>query len=142
MIAKVALALVFTVAAAGSSLAQSALDDRAYWAEAFETGRAYAADMTLVAYCFRKDPETAAVVYLSVIGDMTRIVELSRQGAVSVRQAAGFVHAVLDATRFAPPDAVDAALEKACVERNVQQAYFGLQPIAMPLSMRPPFKRK
>ena len=142
MIAKLALAFVFTAAAAGSSFAQSALDDRAYWAAAFETGRAYAAEMTLVAYCFRKDPNVSAAVYLTVIGDMSEIVELTRQGAVSARQAAGFVHAVLDTTHFATPEPTDDALEKACVERNVQQAYFGLQPIATPLSMRPPFKRK
>lgn len=139
---RIALAAVAGLFGSGAALAQqSVLDDRAYWAAAFETGRVYAADMTLVAYCMRKDPDAAAVVYLGVIRDMTQVIQYTQQGAISARQAASFVHSVLDATHFAAPETVDDGLEKACVERNVEKAYFSLQPIGWPLTMRPPFKK-
>jgi hypothetical protein len=128
-------------AAAGGAAAQSALDDRAFWAKAFETGRVYAADMTLIAYCLRKDPVGSAMVYLNVVDDMHDVIQLARTGTVEPRQVGAFVHAVMDATHFAAPTDDDPAADKACVERNVEKAYFALQPIAWPLQMRAPFKK-
>jgi hypothetical protein len=141
MIRRIAFTLLFAAALTGAALAQTN-DQRAFWAEAFETGRSYSADMTLLAYCFRKDPQGAAAIYLGVIGDMNGVLELGRTGAVDGRQVAAFVHEVLDGTHFATPDAEDPALDKACVERDAQKAYFSLRPIAWPLSLRAPFKAK
>jgi hypothetical protein len=135
------VALLVDALAAGDAVAQSSLDDRAFWAKAFETGRVYAADMTLVAYCLRKDPQTAAVVYLNVIDDMHGVIQLARTGAVDAREVSSFVREVMDATHFAAPTDNDPQTEKACVERNVEKAYFGLQPIGWPLGMRAPFKK-
>jgi hypothetical protein len=141
MIKRIVFTLLFALALNGAARAQAS-DQRAFWAEAFETGRSYSADMTLIAYCFRKDPAGAAAVYLTVIGDMNTVIQLGASGAVDDRQIAAFVHEVLDGTQFAKPDAEDAALEKACIERDVQKAYYSLHPIAWPLSLRAPFKAK
>jgi hypothetical protein len=131
------MAVTGAVAASG----QQSPDERAFWAAAFETARLYSDDMTLVSYCFRKEPETSARIYLSVIQDMNGVVELARIGAVAPQQVAAFVHKVMDGAHFAAPDADDFALEKACAERDVKKAYLELQPIGWPLAMRAPFKK-
>ncbi len=127
---------------ASSAFAQQTADERAFWVEAFATGRSYSADMTLLSYCFRNDPDTSDLVYLNVIDDLHAIIEMGRTGAITTKQTATYVREVLNATHFAAPGGADPALEKACVDRDVVKAYASMQPIAMPLTYRPPFRKK
>ena len=136
------LALAPLIGPASSAVGADSIEQRAFWATAFDTAKTYAADMTLLAYCFRKDPDTSAAIYLTVIGDLNGAIELAGAGAVTPRQTAAFVHQILDATHFPTLDASDAALDKACVDENAVKAYFSLQPISWPLAMRPPFNKK
>lgn len=134
-----ALGLCLTCAAAS---ALETAQERAFWIEAFQTARTYAADMTAIAYCARKDEEFAARLPIGVVSDLNAIVERARTGAYQARRAAEIVREVLSGVRFASPDASDAELDKACVDRHVLEEYAKLGPIGRPLSMRPPFAER
>ena len=125
----------------GGACAQESAAERTFWVGAFQTGRSYADDMTLLAYCFRKDEDTAARLPLSVVSDLNEIFEGARAGAYNGQRAGEFVREVLTAVRFAERDSNDPQLEQACLDRHVLEVYFKLKPIGWPLSLRPPFAK-
>ena len=136
-----AVLAVSLVGLVGGACAQESAAERAFWVGAFQTGRSYAVDMTLLAYCFRKDEDTAARLPLSVVSDLNEIFVRAQTGAYSARRAGEFVRQVLTAVRFAERDSNDPQLEQACLDRHVLEDYFKLAPIAWPLSLRPPFAK-
>ncbi len=109
---------------------------------AFQTAREYGADMSLISYCFRHDEEMSARVTLGVIGDLSAVFERVRQGALDPRRSAEFFREALASIHFASRDASDAALDKACVDRNVTDAYAKMMRIPWPITMRPPFAKQ
>ena len=122
--------------------AQESVEERAFWKAAFETARAYAADMSLVAYCVRADPELASFAPLGLIADLNIVAERARSGALDRRRMGELARDVLVRVRLpAPEDAADPALDKKCAEGHVAQEVLRLGPIALPLTLRPPFAK-
>ena len=135
------IAAIGAVSLCGLALAQDSVQEREFWAAAFETGRSYAADMTLISYCLRGDPDLATFVPISLVGDLHSVTDLARTGAVDRRRMAEFLREVLTSVRFASRDAADPSLDKQCAERKVADEVLRLGPVARPLTMRPPFAR-
>ncbi len=139
---RIAAAAVGLGISCGAALAQESVQEREFWAAAFETGRAYAQDLTLISYCVRNDADLASFVPISLVGDLHSVADRARMGAVDYRRMAEFIREVLTSVRFASRDAADPALDKQCAERKVADEVVRLGPIARPLTMRPPFAKR
>jgi hypothetical protein len=100
--------------------------------------RGYAVDVSLVNYCLRVYDEQRPFLYYAVLLDLAKAVDTLKATDADASQNARFVEAVWANVRFYPKDAKDAALDRRCVEGEVEKNYvqnFGLSP---PLSRRPP----
>ena len=125
----------------GAAAAQDSVEERQFWAAAFATGRVYAQDMTLISYCVRNDGDLAAYAPVTLVSDLNHVAEIARTGAVGARRMGEFIREVLTSTRLATREDSDPALDKQCAERKVAEDVLKLGPIALPLSMRPPFAK-
>jgi hypothetical protein len=107
--------------------------------------RGYAADVSLVNYCLRvydeQRPFLYYAVYYAVQLDLAKALDTLEAANAEPGQNARFVEAVLANVRFYPKDAKDAALDRRCIEGEVEKNYarnFGLSP---PLYRRPPLDK-
>ena len=106
-----------------------------------EAARSYAVDVSLVNYCLRLYDEQRPFLYYAVYLDLEKALGLLRGAGAEPVQNAQFVQAVWVNVRFYPKDAKDPALDRRCVEEEVEKNYarnFGLSP---PLTSRPPFDK-
>ena len=106
-----------------------------------ETAQAYAADISLIAYCMRKD-EAAPILGFAVLDDLRDAAARLDARGIDHREVGRFVIEVLNAVRFAAPDATDPERERACDDRNVAHDIGRLAGAATPLMRRPPFASK
>jgi hypothetical protein len=103
--------------------------------------RGYAADVSLVNYCLRLYDEQRPFLYYAVLLDLAKAVDTLKAADADPGQNARFVEAVWANVRFYPKDANDAALDRRCIEDEVEKNYarnFGLSP---PLHRRPPLDK-
>ena len=103
--------------------------------------RSYAADVSLVNYCLRVYDEQRPFLYYVLLLDLTKAVDTLKVADADPGQNARFVEAVWSNVRFYPKDAQDAALDRRCIEGEVEKNYarnFGLSP---PLHRRPPLDK-
>jgi hypothetical protein len=103
--------------------------------------RGYAVDVSLVNYCLRVYDEQRPFLYYAVLLDLAKAVDTLKATDADASQNARFVEAVWANVRFYPKDARDAALDRRCIEGEVEKNYvqnFGLSP---PLSRRPPLDK-
>jgi hypothetical protein len=138
---RIASAAIALGLSGGAALAQDSVEERQFWAAAFEAGRVYAQDMTLISYCVRNDDDLAAYAPVTLVSDLDHVAERARTGAVSARRVGEFIREVLTSTRLATREASDPALDQQCAERKVAEEVLKLGSIARPLSMRPPFAK-
>jgi hypothetical protein len=100
--------------------------------------RSYAVDVSLVNYCLRVYDEQRPFLYYAVLRDLDEAMARLKAADADASQNARFVEAVWANVRFYPKDAKDPALDRRCIEGEVEKNYvqnFGLSP---PLSRRSP----
>jgi hypothetical protein len=103
--------------------------------------RGYAADVSLVNYCLRVYDEQRPFLYYAVQLDLAKALDTLEAADAEPGQNARFVEAVWANVRFYPKDAKDPALDRRCIEGEVEKNYarnFGLSP---PLYRRPPLDK-
>jgi hypothetical protein len=124
----------------GLAAAQQPLDPVRFEA-VLMAARSYAVDVSLVNYCLRLYDEQRPFLYWAVLRDLDDAMAKLKASDAEPSQNARFVEAVWANVRFYPKDAKDAALDRRCVEGEVEKNYvqnFGLSP---PLSRRPPLDK-
>jgi hypothetical protein len=131
------LILSAALLAPSAAAAQQPLDPVRFEA-VLMAARSYAVDVSLVNYCLRLYDEQRPFLYWAVLRDLDEAMARLKASNAEPSQNARFVEAVWANVRFYPKDAKDAALDRRCVEGEVEKNYvqnFGLSP---PLSRRPP----
>ena len=136
------LILLAALLAPGLAAAQQPLDPVRFEG-VLTAARGYAADVSLVNYCLRVYDEQRPFLYYyyAVLLDLAKAVDTLKAADADPGQNARFVEAVWANVRFYPKDAKDAALDRRCVEGEVEKNYarnFGLSP---PLYRRPPLDK-
>ena len=138
---RVGLAALGVCLAGAAAHGQETAAERGFWIDAFQAAKTYAADISLVSYCFRKDEDNAVRLPMALVSDLNEIEEKARQGAYDARRTGELIRQVLTSVHFAERDAADPELDKACADRHVVEDYFKMAPIGWPLSYRPPFAK-
>ena len=134
------LTLLAALLAPGLAAAQQVLDPVRFEA-VLMAARSYAVDVSLVNYCLRLYDEQRPFLYWAVLRDLDEAMARLKAADAEPSQNARFVEAVWANVRFYPKDAKDAALDRRCIEGEVEKNYvqnFGLSP---PLSRRPPLDK-
>jgi hypothetical protein len=134
------LVLSAALLAPGLAAAQQALDPVRFEG-VLMAARSYAADVSLVNYCLRIYDEQRPFLYYAVLLDIDKALDTLKAADADAVQNARFVEAVLANVRFYPKDAKDPALDKRCIEGEVEKNYarnFGLSP---PLYRRSPLDK-
>ena len=131
------LTLLAALLAPGLAAAQQPLDPVRFEA-VLMAARSYAVDVSLVNYCLRLYDEQRPFLYWAVLRDLDEAMARLKAADAEPSQNARFVEAVWANVRFYPKDAKDPALDRRCIEGEVEKSYarnFGLSP---PLYRRPP----
>jgi hypothetical protein len=98
-------------------------------------------DVSPVNYCLRVYDEQWPFLYYAVHRDIEDAVVKLKAAHAEPRQNAEFVQAVLANVRFYAKDARDPALDRRCIEGEVEKNYARLFGLGVPLAMRPPFDK-
>jgi hypothetical protein len=122
------------------AIAQQPLDPVRFKA-VLAAARAYAADLSLVNYCFRVSDEQRPFLYYAVLLDLQGALGVLTAADAKPQQKAEFVEAVLANVRFYPKDARDPALDRRCSEEEVEKKYFQNFGVSPALKMRPPLDK-
>lgn len=126
--------------ASGLAAAQQPLDPARFQA-VLAAARSYAVDVSLVNYCLRVYDEQRPFLYYAVHRDIADGLAKLKAADAEPRQNAEFVQAVLVDVRFYAKDAHDPALDRRCIEGEVEKNYAQMFGLGVPLVMRPPFDK-
>jgi len=134
------LILAFGLLAPGLAAAQQPLDPVRFEG-VLMAARSYAVDVSLVNYCLRIYDEQRPFLYYAVQRDIEEALARLKAAAADASQNARFVEAVLVNVRFYPKDARDPALDRRCIEGEVEKNYAQNFGLAVPLFRRPPLDK-
>jgi hypothetical protein len=134
------LLLSAALLAPGLAAAQQPLDPVRFEA-VLMAARSYAVDVSLVNYCLRAYDEQRPFLYYAVHRDIADALAKLKAADAEPRQNADLVHAVLADVRFYAKDAHDPALDRRCIEGEVEKNYAQMFGLGVPLVMRPPFDK-
>jgi hypothetical protein len=134
------LILSLALLSPGLAAAQQPLDPARFQA-VLAAARSYAVDVSLVNYCLRVYDEQRPFLYYAVHRDIADALAKLKAADAEPRQNAEFVQAVLVDVRFYAKDAHDPALDRRCIEGEVEKNYAQMFGLGVPLVMRPPFDK-
>jgi hypothetical protein len=132
--------LAATLALASLPATAAPMETRQFQA-ALSTARAYAADRTLIFYCFRQEAEQRPFLWVTVHFDLQEALQRFKAAGADHRQNAELGEAVLANVRAFAADAKDATLEAQCRSKDVENAAATFNGVGVPLFVRPPFNQ-
>ncbi len=134
------LAASFLLVALPATQAEAALE-RAQFEAVLLTARDYADDRSLLFYCLRGSTETVPFLYAGVQADIEQAVLKMKSAGATARQSAEMVQMVLSTVRTYPRDAIDEALDRRCIAKDVDRSRADVRGVSTPLFLRAPFDK-